>query len=76
MPAKVSELKLFVIASHLKSSRGATGDSDRTNAQKRELVAAAVAEQVVKLRQDNFLLILEMRLISCCELYTFDKNLQ
>ena len=51
--AKVPELKLFVIATHLKSSRGASGNSDRTNAQKRELVAAAAAKEIVKLRQEN-----------------------
>ena len=51
--AKVPELKLFVIVTHLKSSRGASGASDRENAQKRELVAAAVAKEVVQLRQDN-----------------------
>lgn len=51
--AKVPELKLFTIVTHLKSSRGASGDRDRDNAQKRELVAAAVAKHVVQLRKDN-----------------------
>lgn len=51
--AKIPALKLFAIVTHLKSSRGAIGDSDRSNAQKRELVAAAVAKHVVQLRKNN-----------------------
>lgn len=51
--AKVPDIKLFAIVTHLKSSRGASGNDDRENAQKRELVAAAVAKEVVQLREDN-----------------------
>lgn len=51
--AKVPDLKLFVIVTHLKSSRRASGSSDRENAQKRELVAAAAARHIVQLREDN-----------------------
>ena len=51
--ARIPELKLFVVASHFKSSRGRSGDSDRNNAQKRELVAAAISEEVLRLREAN-----------------------
>lgn len=51
--AEVPELKLFVIATHLKSSRGRSGERDRSNAQKRELVAAAISEEVFRLREIN-----------------------
>ena len=51
--AKVPDLKLFVIVTHLKSSRGQSGASDRENTQKRELVAAAAAQHIVQLREDN-----------------------
>lgn len=51
--AEVPELKLFVIATHLKSSRGRSGERDRSNAQKRELVAAAISEEVLRLRETN-----------------------
>ena len=51
--AEVPERKLFVIATHLKSSRGRSGDRDRSNAQKRELVAAAISEEVLRLREVN-----------------------
>ena len=51
--AKIPELKLFVIASHLKSSRGRSGESDFRNAQKRELVAAAISQEVSRLQSEN-----------------------
>ncbi|MEM7758487.1 MAG: lamin tail domain-containing protein [Cyanobacteria bacterium P01_A01_bin.40] len=51
--AKIPQLQLFVVATHLKSSRGRSGDSDRNNAQKRELVAAAISEEVLQLRENN-----------------------
>jgi len=51
--AKVPVLNAFVIAVHMKSSRGRTGNSDRSNAQKRELVAAACAVHMVDLLEDN-----------------------
>lgn len=44
---------LFIIGTHLKSSRGDTGQPDRRNAQKREFVAAAIAEHVNDLREDS-----------------------
>jgi endonuclease/exonuclease/phosphatase family metal-dependent hydrolase len=50
--ARVPSQNLFVIATHLKSSRGATGNPDRSNAQKRELVAAAIATHVNHLLED------------------------
>jgi exonuclease III len=51
--AEVPELELFVIVSHFKSSVGATGPADFRNAQKRELVAAAVATYTLKLLEEN-----------------------
>ena len=51
--AEVSELNLFVIVSHFKSSRGQSGPSDFGNAQKRELVAAAVATHALELLEEN-----------------------
>lgn len=51
--AEVPALKLYVIVTHLKSSRGASGPRDFNNAQKRELVAAAIAKHVQELRQQN-----------------------
>ena len=51
--AEVPELELFVIVSHFKSSRGRSGRQDFSNAQKRELVAAAVATHVLELLEDN-----------------------
>jgi endonuclease/exonuclease/phosphatase family metal-dependent hydrolase len=44
--AEVPHAKLSLIVTHLKSSNGQVGHSDRQNAQKRELVAAAIAEHV------------------------------
>jgi endonuclease/exonuclease/phosphatase family metal-dependent hydrolase len=44
--ARIASLKLTVAVVHLKSSRGRMGNSDRKNAEKRELVAAAVAAGV------------------------------
>ena len=51
--AKVAALNMYVIVSHFKSSRGAVGFEDRVNAQKRESVAAAVAQHVADLRRRN-----------------------
>jgi len=50
--ARIPSLNMFVIAAHLKSSRGASGNSDKSNAEKRELVAAAIADHVNKLMED------------------------
>lgn len=51
--AHIPELKLIAINSHLKSSRGRGGiRRDGGNAQKRELVAAAVAVEAARLRED------------------------
>lgn len=47
--AEIPELKLFVIVSHFKSSRGDSGPDDYENAEKRELVAAAVAQHTNEL---------------------------
>jgi endonuclease/exonuclease/phosphatase family metal-dependent hydrolase len=44
--AEVPEVNLTLIVTHLKSSNGLVGEPDRQNAQKRELVAAAIAEHV------------------------------
>ena len=44
--AEVPEANLILIVTHLKSSNGRVGQSDRQNAQERELVAAAMAKQV------------------------------
>lgn len=51
--AKVPDLKTFFIVSHFKSSRGRSGPSDFENAQKREFVAAALANYVLELQRDN-----------------------
>lgn len=52
--AKVAALDLYLIVTHLKSSRGASGrNDDGDNARKRELVAAAIATHVQKLREDH-----------------------
>ncbi|QDV50835.1 Endonuclease/Exonuclease/phosphatase family protein [Gimesia fumaroli] len=51
--AKVQSLNLYVIVSHLKSSKGRSGQHDRSNAQKRELVAAAIATHTLELREDH-----------------------
>jgi endonuclease/exonuclease/phosphatase family metal-dependent hydrolase len=50
--ARIPALNFFVIAAHLKSSRGKTGQPDHTNAQKRELVAAAIADHANSLIED------------------------
>jgi endonuclease/exonuclease/phosphatase family metal-dependent hydrolase len=52
--AEVPEAQLVLIVTHLKSS-GRVGEPDRENAQKRELVAAAIAEYVneILLREGN-----------------------
>lgn len=50
---EIPQQQLYVIATHLKSSRGRSGEGDRTNAQKRELVAAAISEEVLRLREAN-----------------------
>jgi endonuclease/exonuclease/phosphatase family metal-dependent hydrolase len=50
--ARVPAHNLVVIGTHLKSSRGASGPPDQANAQKRELVAAAIAAHVNELRED------------------------
>jgi predicted extracellular nuclease len=44
--AHIPSQNVVVIVTHLKSSRGQTGSGDRANAQKRELVAAAIADHV------------------------------
>ena len=44
--AHVPDKKITLAVVHLKSSRGAVGKSDKTNAQKREFVIAAVAASV------------------------------
>lgn len=44
--ADVEQLGLTVVVTHLKSARGAGGPQDLDNAQKRELVAAAIAWEV------------------------------
>lgn len=41
--ARIDDIKLTVAVVHLKSSRGRSGSTDKSNAKKRELVAAAVA---------------------------------
>jgi endonuclease/exonuclease/phosphatase family metal-dependent hydrolase len=46
LAADVPHVKLRLIVTHLKSSNGQVGNPDRQNAQKRELVAAAIAEHV------------------------------
>jgi endonuclease/exonuclease/phosphatase family metal-dependent hydrolase len=53
--AEAPEANLIVIVTHLKSSNGLIGEPDRQNAQKRELVAAAIAEQVndILMREGN-----------------------
>jgi endonuclease/exonuclease/phosphatase family metal-dependent hydrolase len=50
--ARVPAHNLVVIGTHLKLSRGASGPPDHANAQKRELVAAAIAAHVNELRED------------------------
>lgn len=45
---RIDALQLTVAAVHLKSSRGSDGEEDRANAEKREFVAAAVAESVAQ----------------------------
>ena len=47
---EIPDLKLVVIAVHLKSSRGDRGKNDETNSFKREAVASALA---VKIREDS-----------------------
>ena len=47
--AHIPSQNVVVIVTHLKSSRGQTGSGDRANAQKRELVAAAIADHVNEL---------------------------
>lgn len=49
LAADVPALGLTVLNTHLKSSRGDAGPADFENAQKRELVAAAMAEHVADL---------------------------
>ena len=49
--ARIEELQLIINVVHLKSANGDAGYHDRSNAQKRELVAAAVAEQVNRDRE-------------------------
>ena len=51
--AEIPSLQLYVIVTHLKSSRGSTGRSDILNAEKRELVAGAIAEEIKALRAAN-----------------------
>jgi endonuclease/exonuclease/phosphatase family metal-dependent hydrolase len=46
--ARIDDLQLTVVAVHLKSSRGADGDDDRGNAERREFIAAAVADSVAQ----------------------------
>ncbi len=46
--ARVDELKLLLRVTHLKSSGGSSGAADKTNAKKREVVAAAIAAAVAK----------------------------
>jgi endonuclease/exonuclease/phosphatase family metal-dependent hydrolase len=55
LAADVPHAKLRLIVTHLKSSNGQVGNPDRQNAQKRELVAAAIAEHVheILLRAGN-----------------------
>jgi endonuclease/exonuclease/phosphatase family metal-dependent hydrolase len=48
---RIDALKLTVIGVHLKSSRGADGDDDVSNAVRREFVAAAVADSVAQDRR-------------------------
>ncbi|QDU80707.1 Extracellular ribonuclease precursor [Polystyrenella longa] len=43
---RIDELKLIINVTHLKSSNGNDGQGDHKNAQKREIVAAAIATQV------------------------------
>lgn len=52
LAARVPDLKLFVVVTHLKSSRGRSGRTDHANAQKREFVAAAMAQAVHDLSED------------------------
>ena len=51
--AKIPTLDLYVIVTHLKSSRGDSGRRDLSNAQKRELVAAAIANHVLEILEDS-----------------------
>lgn len=51
--AEIDSFDLFVIVSHFKSSRGRSGEDDFSNAEKRELVAAAVAAHTNELLEDN-----------------------
>ena len=51
--AQIPDLNTFVIVSHFKSSRGRSGPGDFNNAEKRELVAVAVAEEVNALLLNN-----------------------
>ena len=50
---RIDELKLIVIGVHLKSSSGASGKEDKGNAEKRELVASAIANAVAGFQEDN-----------------------
>ncbi len=45
--ARIADAGLIVYVTHLKSSRGDSGAADVTNAQKRELVAASMADAVL-----------------------------
>ncbi|MFG6105325.1 lamin tail domain-containing protein [Leptothoe sp. EHU-05/26/07-4] len=51
--AEIDELDLFVIVSHFKSSRSRSGPADFSNAEKRELVAAAVVSHTNELLTAN-----------------------
>ncbi len=51
--AEIPSLNTFVIVSHFKSSLGRSGPSDFDNAEKRELVAAAIVEEVDALLNAN-----------------------
>ena len=53
LEAHIPTLDLIVIATHLKSSLGRTGESDADNARKRETVMASIADRVNELLADD-----------------------
>jgi|GEM_PF-3488695 len=53
LKAKIPELKLIVLNTHLKSSQKAIGKRDLSNAKKRELVAASAIEEITRLQKQN-----------------------
>ena len=50
---RIDELKLVVVGVHLKSSSGRVGEEDKRNAEKREIVASAIANHTAFFLEDN-----------------------